>query len=91
MQRKYLNILSLFIFIFSFFNQIKANPPFTYQYKTEIFTSSLQNSFELKPEIEDFAKELNSGLNHTVFFDTKFVRQPKKVREYYKKNFIGKI
>ncbi|MBD3231579.1 hypothetical protein GF322_02840 [Candidatus Dependentiae bacterium] len=72
---------------------LDAPMPFTYKYETEVAYCSYQNtpngiseisgSFELPESINIFAKDENKNLNDSIFFNTKFIRNPKLVRNHY--------
>ncbi len=70
--------------------------PFCYSYKTEILSGYADSSFELKPEIEGFAKNKNISLNSSILFnpnvlcDTNFLRKYHMEPKPFKQN-IGQI
>ena len=43
-------------------------------------------SFEVSSAVNDFALHTNKHLNSSIFFDTKFLRNPKAVRDWHLKN-----
>jgi hypothetical protein len=62
--------------------------PFTYQVpqgSMEIVCNN-EPSFTIQQGVGDFARYLHRGLNSSLFFDTKFIRNPEKVREWHLKD-----
>jgi len=55
---------------------------FAYTHKTEIAYND-QAGFELNPIIEKFALQLNRHLNQSLYFDTSFIPNTKKVRAHH--------
>jgi len=63
---------------------ISGMRPFSYEHTVEIAYNNTQG-FELNPQIEAYARKLNQHLDGSIVFDTKFVGDAKKVREYHLK------
>ncbi len=63
-------------------NTIQAKP-FTYAYKTEV-NSNNEQVFELPPQLEQLAKVCYPHLNNSLFFNTKFIQNPKEVRQWHR-------
>jgi pimeloyl-ACP methyl ester carboxylesterase len=65
--------------------------PATYQYKTEIISGTLSESFALDEQIEAFAQHKNAQLNNSILFDSSFITNSHKARKYHLKNkFVKK-
>ncbi len=79
-----------------YYNLTVPETTFTYSYQAEVFASNLNESFELDPQIEGFAKAFNLRLNHSIFFDPEFIINSQRVRNYqlkpkYFKHNVGQL
>jgi len=77
-------LFSLCSLSFGLSSSPEKKPLFSYAHKTEVAYNN-EPGFALNPIIENFAFTFNKHLNQSIFFDTSFIANTKKVREYHLK------